>query len=290
MSKTNLIYKGVELYVADSYDNYKPYGEPIEENGKLYQTMFTTCSRCGGTGWTPLPNYTCFRCNGNKYETQKVRLYDAKEYNTYKKQSEAAAAKRKQQAELRHQKMKAEFKIKHGFNDNDFTYLYYGDTYSIKDMLKENGAVFDYILGWHSPQQIDLTSAPSNVYSLTLAFDTVYTLDEEVDAYCLLPDARETIEQITKIADEEFSNSEYVGEEKQKIEVNVTISSIAGYSNKFGDGHMYIFNSNGNKLVWFTSSNPDINVDEEYTITATVKKHEEYKGTKQTIVTRVKVI
>lgn len=288
MSKCSLTYKGTELFVADTYDiGYTPYSDIYEEKNKLYVNMKTTCGRCGGTGWVVLPNYTCFKCNGSKYETKKVRLYTEKEYNTYEKAKAAAEVKRQQARNARHEKMKAEFKTKHGFNEKDESYVYYGETYNVKDTLKANGAVFDYILGWHSPNPI---TVPEGTFVMVLAFEDVYGFDENVDMYCLLPDAKDKIEQATRVVDEEFATSNYIGTIGGKIEVEVELSSITGYTSKFGDGHMYIFNNNGNKIIWFTSSNPNMDNGSRYTITATVKKHDEYKGTKQTTVTRVKVV
>lgn len=288
MSKCSLTYKGIELYVADTYDNgYKPYSDIYEENNKLYVNMKKSCSRCGGAGWVIRPDYICFRCNGGKWETKKVRLYTEKEYGSYEKAKAAAEARKQRERDARHQKMKDEFKTKHGFNSNDDSYLYYGETYAIKDMLKANGAIFDCIFGWHSPNPIEV---PEGTFVTILNFYDIYDLDDSVDMYCLLPDAKERIEKATRVVDEEFASSEYIGVVGEKIEAEVEVSSISGYSSRFGDGHVYVFNSNGNKLVWFTTSIPNIDSDMKFTITATVKKHDEYKGIKQTTVTRVKVI
>lgn len=288
MSKCNLTYKGIELFVADSYDKgYFPYSDIYEENNKLYVNMKTPCNRCGGAGWYIRPDYTCFRCCGNKWETKKIRLYTENEYQNYKNQQAAAEARRQHERDDRHRKMKEEFKTKHGFNSNDESYLYYGETYSIKDELKANGAVFDYTLGWHSPQPIEV---PEGTFVTLVSFYDIYNLDENVDMYCLLPDAKDKIENATRIVDEEFATSDYIGTTGEKVELDIEVSSIGGYSGKYGSGHVYILNSNGNKLVWFTASNPHMDEGKVYHIIATVKKHEDYKGTKQTTVTRVKVI
>ena len=44
-------------------------------------------------------------------------------------------------------------------------------------------------------------------------------------------------------------------------------------------------------LVWFASSTPDNVLDDgiEYIVKGTIKKHEEYKGLKQTVLTRCKL-
>jgi hypothetical protein len=42
--------------------------------------------------------------------------------------------------------------------------------------------------------------------------------------------------------------------------------------------------------VWMTSSRPCLSVGNTYKIKASIKEHSEYKGEKQTFITRVKTI
>jgi len=46
----------------------------------------------------------------------------------------------------------------------------------------------------------------------------------------------------------------------------------------------------GNRAVWFSSTGSDMKINETYKVLGTIKKHDEYKGTKQTVLSRCKVI
>lgn len=50
---------------------------------------------------------------------------------------------------------------------------------------------------------------------------------------------------------------------------------------------MYKFTVKGNVFVWTTSTY--LNTNKEYTVKGTVKEHAEFKGTKQTVLTRCRV-
>lgn len=107
------------------------------------------------------------------------------------------------------------------------------------------------------------------------------------------------------------AKSQHVGKIGDRITAVVTFNFSASYRVKsftgFGETEMNIYNmtdDNGNTLVWKTSTALGIDVqnDEGKTIwmipekgdrislKATIKEHNEYKGEKQTILTRVKVL
>ena len=46
----------------------------------------------------------------------------------------------------------------------------------------------------------------------------------------------------------------------------------------------------GALLTWFSSAAPEFDVGTELTLDGTVKAHKEYRGTKETLLTRVKVL
>jgi hypothetical protein len=52
---------------------------------------------------------------------------------------------------------------------------------------------------------------------------------------------------------------------------------------------VYTFLNGDNVITWFTSSNVTAEEGAEYLLSATIKSHNEYKGEKQTIITRAKV-
>ena len=85
-------------------------------------------------------------------------------------------------------------------------------------------------------------------------------------------------------------SSNYIGEVGEKISVNfVSGREVACCETQFGLLHIYEFkDSNGNTVVWKSSSNKDI--PESGVVTGTVKAHEEYDGIKQTVILRAKII
>lgn len=92
-----------------------------------------------------------------------------------------------------------------------------------------------------------------------------------------------------------ISNSEFVGSENEKIELNnAEVVKISYFETLYGRSVRIEFNYNGNSVVWFTnvSSFEKQNLKEnmKYNLKGTVKKHDTFNNVKQTILTRVKVL
>lgn len=104
----------------------------------------------------------------------------------------------------------------------------------------------------------------------------------------------------------DFSRSEWVAEPKKRIDLTLTIVNDYEYVGRsysyYDDGTRHIYtlrDEDGNCIVWKTSQpmgmwDEDdrwVDADEGDTVTmrATVKEHGEYKGTKQTVITRPKI-
>jgi hypothetical protein len=85
--------------------------------------------------------------------------------------------------------------------------------------------------------------------------------------------------------------SEYFGSVGDKIEREVTLVNKYETQSYYGYMCYHIFKDDeGHTFVWMTSSRPCLSIGNAYKIKATIKEHSEYKGEKQTFVTRVKVI
>ena len=84
-------------------------------------------------------------------------------------------------------------------------------------------------------------------------------------------------------------SSNYIGEVGEKISVNfVSGREVACCETQFGLLHIYEFkDSNGNTVVWKSSSSKDI--PEIGVVAGTVKSHEKYNGIKQTVILRAKI-
>jgi hypothetical protein len=83
--------------------------------------------------------------------------------------------------------------------------------------------------------------------------------------------------------------SEYQGTiGKRQTFYFLTLTKVISCENQYGVSHLHIFkDQNGNQFKWFSSS---VRLDEgkTYTVTGSVKGHEEYKGVKGTSLTRCK--
>lgn len=99
----------------------------------------------------------------------------------------------------------------------------------------------------------------------------------------------------------DFSNSQWVFEPKKRLDLELTLVNETCFPTSYGTMNVYTFNDgNGNCIVWKTGNDlckylEDMNdwgyaeVGDKVTMRATIKEHGEYKGTKQTVVTRAQV-
>lgn len=86
-------------------------------------------------------------------------------------------------------------------------------------------------------------------------------------------------------------NNEWAGDVGDKITTEATLTGYSSFDGQYGVMYVYNFKDvQGHVLVWFTSKAlTTVNEGDTITIKGTVKKLSEYKGIKQTILTRCKV-
>ena len=89
----------------------------------------------------------------------------------------------------------------------------------------------------------------------------------------------------------EAVKSEYVGNIKDKITVNVVVTGCTGFESQYGYMFVNTFKAvdNDNVFVWITGTK-SYDVGTKLTITGTIKNHQEYRGIRQTVLTRVKEV
>lgn len=85
----------------------------------------------------------------------------------------------------------------------------------------------------------------------------------------------------------DFGKSKYMGEIGKKVSIHIQVIGKNELDGSYGVTYLYRMLEKDNLLIWF-ASNPILEVGSEYDLTGTVKKHEDYKGIKQTILTRCK--
>jgi hypothetical protein len=84
--------------------------------------------------------------------------------------------------------------------------------------------------------------------------------------------------------------SQYVGEIKKRQDFTVLVEKVLSFDGNYGTTHLHIMTDpNGNRLTWKSSSTV-LDTGKLLTIKATVKGHEEYKGIRQTILTRCQIV
>ena len=117
----------------------------VDRNGTKYWVE-TQCPKCGGSGYIDYYAYNqggvCFNCGGTGEKTTTWKEYTP-EYA--QKLADRRLAKAKKQAPEKNAKT---FK-REGFSEDGKAWVVAGDTYLIKDELKEAGARWSGVLGWH---------------------------------------------------------------------------------------------------------------------------------------------
>ena len=270
----------MEYVTAESYKNYKRVSEPYENKGKMYIKIWEPCSRCGGSGYVQ-PWGICFKCNGNKGQVKVVRAYtqaefdkmeETKEKNRQKKEAELIAAAPKKIADML---------ARNGFNEDGVTYIALGNTYAIKDELKDAGFKFDSVLKWHGP-------APRDYNCVALTKDEVFMFNEIGDYH--YRDGLADLVQ-SKIDDASADKlSKYVGSVKDRLrDIEVVLEKKITVDTMFGLSNLYTFRMGTDILTWFSQKNLEIAEGTSVILTGTIKEHREYRGTKQTVLTRCTV-
>lgn len=172
-------------------------------------------------------------------------------------------------------------KEKMGFAAGYIT-IFKGNTYPYKDWFKDNGARFNKTFNWFFASDVEWPEdeVPEDLEPLQIPWEAVskdnHALPEsEMRAY---------VESLMY----EPSNSEYVGNVGERIEVALTVTKAIIINGYYGTSCMHIMeDENGNVFIWNTTSK-NYPEGKEIILRGTIKDHREYKGTKQTILTRCK--
>lgn len=253
------------------------------------------CGKCGGTGAYIIPGIfsgVCFSCNGQGATSQWVKAYTETEYKRYiatqekaRERKAKAKAEKLQELDRNSDANKAALLQKFGFDaENPMIYLVAGgNTYAIKDELKERGGRYNAALNWYFTKE---TEVPEGYELVAIPFDDVYNWFPRMKKVEIKENAKEVAEaarqQVTP-----RSNSEYIGEIKERLrDLQVKLTGAREFSGAY-DSVMFTFEQGENILTWFTASPPEnYVVGNEYLLTGTVKDHKLYNGVKQTYLNR----
>ena len=84
--------------------------------------------------------------------------------------------------------------------------------------------------------------------------------------------------------------SQHIGSVKERLDFEATVQGIHYFDGNFGTTAIVTFHDvDGNVLKWFTGGDFEMKRNTSVSVRGTVKSHGEYKGVKETVVTRCKV-
>ena len=285
----------MEYFVADSYKDAQWIGEPFENSkGKMVVKIKYACKRCGGSGhymYNQLDGTKCYGCMGSGIQTDIVRAYTAKEKAAMDRAAVRRVERKAQEEQEKLQRnlankdqlMKAFFE-KHGFNEDGETFVVLGDSYSIKDELKEKGFKYDPILKWHGP-------AAASYKTVKFTFDDIYTWNDKYANGNYKETCYELIAERIKSAEISEGNGDFIGEVKERLR-KLEVKLISRYESHSAYGFSECLNfddANNHHFTWWTGTCPQINVGDTIILTGTVKAHDTYKGKNITVLTRCKL-
>lgn len=281
------------MKLAESYANASIV-KTFNKDGKAYATISDTCDRCGGSGifYVAIHNGrgvpaspdagVCYKCNGDGKVTKDVRMYTDIEYERMQRSKKRADEKKRKERDAKVAEQNLRMLNKYGFENVD-AYVVLGNTYDIKDELKEAGAKFSPELHWVLPTEPTWLTTHSYV---KVSVADIFTISNGY--FVLRDDIREFRNALEPV------RGEYIGKVGQRLSVTATLTKAIPYDASFSYqrrtmGYIYIFETaDGNTLVWRTTS-AWLDIGKEYDIVGTVKEHSEYNKVRQTVLTRCKI-
>lgn len=254
----------------------------VDKNGTKYWAE-STCPKCNGKGYIHgyehIDGARCWLCGGSG-----VYEHSWKEYTP--EYSQKLADRRIAKARKGADEANAKWLAREGFSADGKTWVVIGNTYDRKDELKEAGARWGNLLGWHFNKETDgcfevgVEEVTFKDYAGWLQWETY-------------SDVVELIKE-RQAANAPKSNSQYIGAVGDKLEVRATFKAKYSYETHYtyrGETH-YIYkfaDPDGNIIVWNTTSWQELEIGTDYLVKGTIKEHSEYKGEKQTVLQRCRV-
>lgn len=267
------------------------------EEGKTY--VKETCPKCNGskifTPWMHTYGGKCFKCDALGYISVKRKVYDTieeaqKVANRYNKRIQKQQEKIEKNREANILKINEEDKKAVGFL-KDSLYIVFCK-YEEKEKVKKLGAK------WNSKLSYWTVEEPLQEFDcLKINWEDVieeYTVWEDVEAKrveFIYSKFRKIVEAY-KDSKKKYVG-EWIGEEKEKLEMTVTLERIKSYKTDYGWINIYIFrDERENILTWKTSKEvtqeegKEMNWEkgQELNIRFTIKGHEEFENEKENVI------
>ena len=185
-------------------------------------------------------------------------------------------------------KKRVEWLEKHGFNEQMTTFIYFpSDSYYIKEELKDAGFRFSPELLWHC------ANIPEGFEEkvVEIPFKEIGEISAWGEGH-FKPEVKSIITDLIESARPHVeSTSEWQGEVGERLyDIHATLKSIREMETRYGITQLVVFEDRcGNQYNWWTSAVVRAEVGKNVILAGTVKKFEEYKGNKVTVLTRCKI-
>lgn len=168
--------------------------------------------------------------------------------------------------------------------DKGYITIFKGNTFEDKEYFKLSSARYTRFWGWYFVSTEELPEdIPDDVEPIQLPWELVGNEDGTLKSEAEVTAA---VESLVYEPDE----SEYQGEVGDKIEAIVTVEKAIPLDGYYGPSTMHIFRDyDGNCYVWTTAAR-SWEAGTEHHIAGTIKELKQYKGTKQTVLTRCREV
>lgn len=168
-----------------------------------------------------------------------------------------------------------------GFNEKGITYCIIGNTYANKEYLKEQQCKYSPLLKWHCEQKINV---PNNCNIVKIKFNDIYEWNEQFQKPLLFENAEILISRALNPA----AAYKFLGNIGQRIyDLPAKYQFSNNFISRFGQfTYIHTFETEENKIIWFTTKELKLDIDSDILITGTIVQHQNYKGDNTTIVNR----
>lgn len=241
--------------------------KPTKRADTFYVDRTGPCGRCGGQGGSDawkFTGYICYRCGGRNsmdFEHYTDKLYTAERLAKLNEIAQRKADKKAAAARRKAEKARQEFIA----------------------WAKPHGKLIGRILiagpaKYGEPQ-------PGFIGDLASKLRMRRTLsDRQLEA------AARVLDQIEERKAQDAA-SEWIGAVKERLVLDIEVLHIHDHMGYYGPIDIIkMRDSAGNMLTWFASGHHGLRKGDRAEVKGTVKKHDEYKGVKQTVLTRCIVL
>lgn len=170
--------------------------------------------------------------------------------------------------------------------EQGYIYLVKGDTYPYIEWLRESDAIYRTCWGWafetgaNIPEQL-----PEGLSLVKLFWEDI--ADVDLDELKPEPERKKILESLLY----DPSASQWQGEIGERIERTLTVTRVIDLeSGYYGASTFHLFtDESGNEYCWTTAAKK-LEAGRTYQIRGSIKQLSTYRGKKQTVLTRCKII